>query len=118
MQFAPHARGYFGGFYGGHKCKSGKAAKRLSRLAPNLVYVCGLIWECTEAKNNSPTIPQGGIGGGGGGGLAVNNCKDWEMWYKGLTRPSGNKFSTYNVDESGNGHRLNKWSHETPGGAF
>ena len=39
--------GAFHGLGGGHKFKSGKAAKRLDRLAPNLVHVCGFIWEWT-----------------------------------------------------------------------
>ena len=30
---------------GSHIQKSGKAVKRLDRLAPNLVHVCGFIWE-------------------------------------------------------------------------
>ena len=40
-------QGAFRGVLGGHKFKSGKAAKRLDRLAPNLVHVCGFIWEWT-----------------------------------------------------------------------
>ena len=36
-----------GGGLGGHKFKSGKAAKRMGRLAPNSVHVCGFIWERT-----------------------------------------------------------------------
>ena len=40
--------GHFGGgWLGGHKFKSGKAAKRMDRLAPNSVHVCGFIWEWT-----------------------------------------------------------------------
>ena len=40
--------GISGGFLGGHTFKSGKAAKRMDRLAPNSVHVCGFIWECTS----------------------------------------------------------------------
>ena len=40
-------QGYFGGGFRGHKFKSGKAAKRMARLAPNSVHVCGFIWEWT-----------------------------------------------------------------------
>ena len=47
IQFAPHPRRHFGGRLGSHKFKSRKAAKRLDRLAPNLVHVCGFIWEWT-----------------------------------------------------------------------
>ena len=46
IQFAPQYPGAFGGGgLWGHKFKSGKAAKRLDRLAPNLVHVSGFIWE-------------------------------------------------------------------------
>ena len=51
----------FRGVLRGHKFKSGKAAKRLDRLAPNLVHVCGFIWEWTRLKIIRPTIPHGGI---------------------------------------------------------
>ena len=36
-----------GGFRGSQMQKSGKAVKRLDRLAPNLVHVCGFVWEWT-----------------------------------------------------------------------
>ena len=36
-----------GGGLWGHKFKSGKAATRLNRLAPNLVQVGGFVWEWT-----------------------------------------------------------------------
>ena len=47
IQVGPqYPRGHFGsGGLGGHKFKSGKAAKRMDRLAPISVHVCGLIWE-------------------------------------------------------------------------
>ena len=53
------------GFRGGHKLKSGEAVKRLDRLAPNLVYVCGFVWEWM-LNTIRPSIPQGVFGGGGG----------------------------------------------------
>ena len=41
-------RGACGGWVlGGQKFKSDKDAKRLDRLGPNLVHVCGFIWEWT-----------------------------------------------------------------------
>ena len=41
-------QGAFWGALGGHKMqKSGKSTKRLDRLAPNLVHVCGFISEWT-----------------------------------------------------------------------
>ncbi len=45
--------------------KSGKSTKRLDRLAPNLIHVCGFIWEWTQAKNNQPLDTPGGHLGGG-----------------------------------------------------
>ena len=39
--------GGISGFLGGHTFKSGKATKRMDRLAPNSVHVCGFIWELT-----------------------------------------------------------------------
>ena len=36
-----------GGFRGSQIQKSGEAVKLLHRLAPNLVYVCGFVWEWT-----------------------------------------------------------------------
>ena len=36
-----------GGGFRGHKFKYEKAAKRMDRLAPNSVHVCGFIWEWT-----------------------------------------------------------------------
>ena len=81
--------------------KSGDAVKRLDRLAPTLVHVCGFISEWTQAKSKSPLNTPGGIRGGGGGhGLKIlgklsNGCNDWhQIWYT-------------SVDSSGNGHRLN-----------
>ena len=41
IQFAPqYHRGHFGVVLGRHKCKFGKAAKRMDRLVPNSVNVC------------------------------------------------------------------------------
>ena len=41
-------RGHFGGGGLGVKIqKSGEAVKRLDRLAPHLVHVCGFVWEWT-----------------------------------------------------------------------
>ena len=41
------SQGAFWGFQGSKMQKSGKSTKRLDRLAPNLVHVCGFIWEWT-----------------------------------------------------------------------
>ena len=52
------------GVLGGRKLKSWKAVKQLDRLAPNLVQVCGFVWEWTQAKYNLPLDIPGGILGG------------------------------------------------------
>ena len=36
-----------GGFRESQIKQSGEAVKRLDRLAPNLVHVCGFVWEWT-----------------------------------------------------------------------
>ena len=88
-----------GGVRGSHIQKSWEAVKRLDRFAPNLVHLCGFIWE----KTIRPTLPQGGILGGFMGSTIQ------KTWKFGQTAgPIGNQFCTYNADESGNGHRLNK----------
>ena len=49
-QIAPQdtgGRGHLGGFRGSNIQKSGKAVKRLHRLAPNLVHAGGFVWEWT-----------------------------------------------------------------------
>ena len=52
-----------GGFRGSQIKKSGEAVKRLDRFAPNLVHVCGFVWEWTQAKYNLPLdIWEGGGG--------------------------------------------------------
>ena len=78
--------------------KSWESLKRLDRLAPTLVHICGFIWEWTQAKSKSPLNTPGGISGRGGRGHKFkslgklsNGCTDWhQIWYT-----------------SGNGHRLN-----------
>ena len=52
------------GFRGSNIQKSGEAVKRLDRLAPTVVHVCGFIWEWTHAKYKSPHNTPGGILGG------------------------------------------------------
>ena len=93
--------GGISGNLGGHKFKSGKAAKR---LAPNSVHVCGFIWEWTQAKYNSPhdtpryhTAAFGGVLGGSTI-LKPGKCDQ-------TAGPIGNTFCTYNAGESRNGHR-------------
>ena len=46
---------------------SGKATKRLSRLAPDLAHMCKFIWEWIYAKQIAPRDTRGVIGGVLGG---------------------------------------------------
>ena len=46
--------------------KSGKSTKRLDRLAPNLVHVCGFISEWTLAENKQSLETRGSFWGLGG----------------------------------------------------
>ena len=55
--------------------KSGKSTKRLDRLAPNVVHVCGF-QNGHRLKTISPSIHQGAFGGGG---LGVKNSKVWKI---------------------------------------
>ena len=64
-----------------------------------------------------PSIPQGALGGGGGVygvtnsslGKLPRGLTDQKTGKCGQTAgPIGNTFCTYNADESGNGHRMNK----------
>ena len=59
---------HFGFFGGQQKQKSGKANKRLDRLAPNLVHVGGFIWEW---KQLDPRYPRG---------IGVKNAKVWKSY--------------------------------------
>ncbi len=57
---------HFGFFRGSQIQMFGEAVKRLDRLAPHLVQICGFFWEWTLAKYNSPlNSPVGSRGGGG-----------------------------------------------------
>ena len=69
--------------------KSGKSTKRLYRLAPNLLHVCGFIWEWTYAKNNLPLDIPGGILGGFRGS---QYAKIWKIYQ--TAGPIGTKFGT------------------------
>ena len=84
--------------------KSWEAVKRLDRFAPNLVHLCGFIWEWTSRlKTILPTIPHGGILGGFMGSTIKKTGKFGQS-----AGPIGNQFCSYNAVESGNGHRLYK----------
>ena len=71
------------------KKKSGEAVKRLDRLAPNLVHVCGFVWDWTSAKYNSPLNTPGAFGGG------VMESKIQKYWEVVTAGPIGTKFGTH-----------------------
>ena len=50
---------------------SGKATKRLGRLAPNLAHMCKFIWEWIYTPSKLPLETHGG--GGGLGGQQLKN---------------------------------------------
>ena len=92
---------------------SGKAIKRLDRLAPNLAHMCRFIWEWIYAKQIAPRDSGGTWGGGGVRGSTIqnlgklSNCwTDWhQLWFT-------------SADSSGNGHRLNTSRPSLPQVAF
>ena len=92
---------------------SGKATKRLARLAPKLADSSGNGHRLNTIR---ATIPQGAFGDGGGGGLGGHKFKslgklwngwaDWhQIWYM-------------SADSSGNGHMLNTIRRSIPQRAF
>ena len=48
---------------------SGKATKRLGRLAQHLAHMCKFIWECIYDKQIAPRDTRGALLGGGGLGF-------------------------------------------------
>ena len=60
-------QGHFGVFRGSQIQMSGEAVKLLDRLATNLVYVCGFVWELTWLNTIRPSISQGAFRGVSGG---------------------------------------------------
>ncbi len=111
-QFAPRdTRRHLGGFRGvkhskvSGSCQTGLVScHRLDRLATHSVHVCGFIWEWTYAKNNSPHDTLRRHFGGGVRGSTIQKTGKCGQ----TAGPIGTQFCTYNADESGNGHRLNK----------
>ena len=78
-----------GGVRGSQIQKSRQALKRLDRLTPTLVFVCGFVW---DAKYNSPLNTPGALGGGGGG-YEVIHSKLWGRYQ--TAAPIGTKFGTH-----------------------
>ena len=77
-----------------------EAVKRLDRLAPTLVHVCGFIWEWTHAKFKSPHNTPGGISGEGLGSHTFkslwklsNGWTDWHQIWHTYADPSGNGYT-------------------------
>ena len=94
--------GILGGL-GGHKFKSGKAAKWMDRLHQIRYTSVDSSRNGHRLKTIRPTIPHGDIMGGFRGSTIQKPGKCGQT-----AGPIGNKFCTYNAGESGNGHRLNK----------
>ena len=89
---------------------SGKATKRLGRLAPNLAHLCKFIWEWiyTPNKQIAPRNTSMGTWGplGGQQFKSLGKLSDWHQL--GFT----------SADSSGNVHRLNTSRPSIPQGAF
>ena len=63
--------------------------KRLDRLTPTLLHVCGFIWEWAQVKSKPPLNTPGGISGGGVGvthSKILGSCQ--------TAAPIGTKFGT------------------------
>ena len=75
---------------------SGKATKRLGRLAPNLAHICKFIWEWIYAKQIASRDTRGTWGVLGGQQFkSLGKLSDWhQLWFT-------------STDSSGNGHRQN-----------
>ena len=83
---------------------SGKAIKRLGRLAPNLAHMCKFIWEWTYAKQIAPRDTWGVLGGQQF--KSIGKLSDWhQLWFT-------------SADSSGNGHRLNTSRPSIPQGGI
>ena len=103
---------FWGGFRGSQIQKSGEPVKRLDRLAPHLVHVCGFVWEWISAKYNSPLNTPGAFRGV----LGCHKLKrmgklsnGWTAWHQ--------IWHTCAVS-SGNGYTPNKLPLETQGGTW
>ena len=90
-------QGHFGFFRGSQFQMFGEAVKWLDRLAPNLVQICGFVWNGHGLNTNRPSIPQAVLGGHKFNNLGTlsNNSTDWhQIWFT-------------SADSPGSGHRLN-----------
>ncbi len=93
-----------GGGLGGHKFKSlGKLSKGWTDLHQIWYTSVDSSGNGHRLKTFRPTIPQGGISGGFMGSTFQKTGKFGQT-----AGPIGNQCCTYNADESGNGHRMNK----------
>ena len=109
-------QGAFRAVLGGHKFKSGKAAKWMDRLHQIRYTSVDSSGNGHRLKTIRPTISHGGILGGGGGLRGSTIQKPGKCGQ--TAGPIGNKLCTYNAGESGNGHRLNKSAPWDTRGAF
>ena len=86
---------------------SGKATKRLGRLAPHMAHMCKFIWEWIYAKQIVPRDTRGHLGVLGDKQFkSIGKLSDWhQLWFT-------------SADSSGNGHSLNTSRPSMPQGAF
>ena len=86
---------------------SGKATKRLGRLAPNLAHMCKFTWEWIYSKQISPRDTRGALGVLGGQQFKrMGKLSDWhQLWFTSTV-------------SSGNGDRLNTSRPSIPQGAL
>ena len=83
---------------------SGKATKRLGRLAPNLAHMCKFIMGMDIRQTNCPSRHKGALGGQQF--RSLGKLSDWHQpWFT-------------SADSSGNGHRLNTSRPSIPQVAF
>ena len=83
---------------------SGKATKRMCRLAPNVAHMCKFIWEWIYAKQIAPRDTREVLGGHQF--INMGKLSDWhQLWFT-------------SADSSVNGHRLNASRPSIPQGAW
>ena len=75
-------RGHFGGGgLGGHKSKSLGGCQRLDRLAPNVVQVCGFVWDGHMLNTFRPSTLRGGGVRGSQIQKSGEDSNGWSDWH-------------------------------------
>ena len=91
------------------RTNSGKATKRLDRLAPNLAHMCRFIWEWIYAKQIAPRYTRWCIEWVRGSNIQ----KSWEAVKR---RTDLHQLWFTSADSSGNGYTPNKFHLDSQGG--